>query len=70
MENKSYWIDESGNYHCESCGKIVEKENLFFEKYLGYCKECYEEIQEYENRFVLEKENEKNILPISLTAEI
>ena len=70
METKSYWIDESGNYHCESCGKIVEKENLFFEKYLGYCKECYEEIQEYENRFVLEKENEKNILPISLTAEI
>ena len=70
METKSYWIDESGNYHCESCGKIVEKENLFFEKCLGYCADCYREIQEYENRFALEKGNEKNIPLISLTAEI
>jgi hypothetical protein len=59
METKSYWIDELGKCHCESCGRVVEKENLFFEKHLGYCKECYEEIQEYENRFTLEKGNEK-----------
>jgi len=70
MENKNYWTDESENYHCESCGKIVEKENLFFEKYLGYCIDCYREIQEHENKFVLKRENEKNIPPISLIAEI
>ena len=59
MENKSYWRDEYGNYLCESCGRVVEKENLFFEKHLGYCKECYEEIQEYENRFTLENRIEE-----------
>ena len=53
MENH-YWIDESGHYHCESCGRIVKKEDLFFEKHLGYCEECYREIQEYEKNRIKE----------------
>ena len=40
------WIDQNGNYRCESCGKTVVPQELQWEKGLGYCSACYQEISE------------------------
>ena len=50
MEKQELWKDQNGNYRCDSCGKIVKKEELLIEKNLGYCKECFQEIQNYQKK--------------------
>ncbi|MBE6846138.1 MAG: hypothetical protein E7508_10660 [Ruminococcus sp.] len=41
------WKDKNGNCKCESCGKTVSEKKLKWDKDLGYCKSCYEDIQQY-----------------------
>ena len=43
---KKPWIDETGACRCESCGKKVPQEALFWERGLGYCKACFREIEQ------------------------
>ncbi len=50
---KKPWIDQNGNYRCESCGKIVLQQEMQWETGLGYCQACYKEILE-------EKRNQLN----------
>ena len=45
--NQKTWTDKNGNCKCESCGRIVAKEKLQWEKGLGYCPSCYAEIKKY-----------------------
>ena len=47
---KEPWTDKDANCKCESCGRIVPKEKLYWERGLGYCKSCYKEIQKYKRR--------------------
>ncbi len=42
---KKPWIDETGACRCESCGKKVPQDGLFWERGLGYCKACFREIE-------------------------
>lgn len=46
MMNKT-WKDEKGNCKCESCGKKVPQNKLYFDRGLSYCKACYNDIQHY-----------------------
>lgn len=44
------WKDKNGNTRCESCGKIIADNKIFHENGLGYCKNCYNDIQKYNNK--------------------
>ncbi len=44
---KRVWEDSAGNCRCESCGRIVPREQLCWDGVLGYCQDCYTEIEEY-----------------------
>ncbi len=48
--NQKPWKDAKGNCKCESCGKTVPKNSLYWERGLGYCKACYKDIQHYNQR--------------------
>ncbi len=48
--NQKPWKDAKGNCKCESCGKTVPKNELYWERGLGYCKACHKEIQIYNQR--------------------
>lgn len=48
--NQKPWKDAKGNCKCESCGKTVPKNSLYWERGLGYCKACYKDIQRYNQR--------------------
>lgn len=47
---KNVWKDKTNNFRCESCGKSVFEKDLYYEKGMGYCKECFDDIQKYENK--------------------
>ena len=44
------WKDKDGNCRCESCGKTVSQDKLYWERGLGYCASCYKEIQKYNKK--------------------
>lgn len=46
---KTIWKDKNGNCKCECCGKVVPEFRLHWDKELGYCEECYSEIQEHDS---------------------
>ena len=47
---KVVWKDKTGRFKCESCGKPIKEKDLRWDKSMGYCKECSDEIQKYENK--------------------
>ena len=46
MKNTA-WKDKNGNCRCESGGKTVPENKLNWERGLGYCASCYDEIKKY-----------------------